>query len=233
MGEGKGNTTSEEKPISNNNANEDRGNWDNQCDFFLSCLGYAVGLGNVWRFPFLCFRHGGGSFLVAYSLMLALTGLPLFFLELSIGQYGGLGPNKLFGRIAPAFKGLGYGMLFVSFLVIIYYNMIIAWTIFYTFAGMQSVLPWSDCGNAFNTMVCYKKEMADACANGTNGAVSYWNNTCTKVNEICDYYNMTHVPDELDKFNFTMCNNGTHDLSLDKVIKTRFNILYLCPLAIA
>merc|ERR1719312_2207241 len=98
-----------------------------------------------------------------------ISGLPLFFLELSLGQYAGKGPIKLFGRIAPIAKGLGYGMLMISFLVVIYYNLIIAWSIYYTFAGFTSELPWTYCGNTSLTSVdCYQKEQEMQCFNASN-----------------------------------------------------------------
>ena len=86
----------------------ERDQWDSKCSFFLSALGFAVGLGNVWRFPYMAFQHGGGTFLIPYVIMLLCVGLPIFFLEFVIGQYTSSGPINLFGRIAPIFKGI-YG----------------------------------------------------------------------------------------------------------------------------
>ena len=133
--------------IQSDNKNTGRGEWSNQFEFILATLGFAVGLGNVWRFPYLVYKNGGGTFLIPYFIMLLFAGLPLFFLELVLGQYSGQGPAKLFGRISPIFKGLGFAMVLATFFVSIYYNVIVAWTLFYMFKGFSSVLPWSSCTN--------------------------------------------------------------------------------------
>ena len=148
--------------------------------------------------------------------MLFISGLPLFFLELSLGQYAGKGPLKLFGRIAPAFKGLGYGMIMISFLVVIYYNMIIAWTLYYTFAGFASELPWTYCGNSSLTSKdCFQRDQELACFNSSRDD-TFWDRKCTPVMEVCENFNMTEasIRDDTDRL---MCNNGTHNIDLNKV----------------
>ena len=146
----------ETKKVANTTVSQDpeRPQWDNQCEFILSAVGYAVGLGNVWRFPYLAYTNGGGTFLIPYALMLFSAGLPLFFMELSLGQYSGQGPTRVFGRLAPALKGLGFAMLMITAYVSIYYNVIIAWTLFYMFSGMQSELPWTTCNSGTSSYHC-------------------------------------------------------------------------------
>ncbi|KAJ8258269.1 hypothetical protein COCON_G00172810 [Conger conger] len=124
--------------------NPERGNWANKREYMLSMVGYAVGLGNVWRFPYLTYKNGGGAFLIPYFIMLAVAGLPLFFMECSLGQFSSQGPVTVW-KVVPILQGVGVTMVLVSTLVAIYYNVIVAYSIYYLFASFQSPLPWSDC----------------------------------------------------------------------------------------
>ena len=76
-----------------------RDQFSSSLDGVVSILGVAVGIGNIWRFPKLCFENGGGSFLIPYLIMLLFVGLPIFFLELSLGQYTGKGPLKVISNL--------------------------------------------------------------------------------------------------------------------------------------
>ena len=82
-----------------------RETWAKKVEFILASIGYAVGLGNVWRFPYLVFENGGGAFLIPYLTMLFLCGMPLFCMELSIGQYFSLGPVTSWTALCPIAKG--------------------------------------------------------------------------------------------------------------------------------
>ncbi|NXH41688.1 S6A14 protein, partial [Dicaeum eximium] len=162
--------------------NVDRGNWSNKADYLLSMVGYAVGLGNVWRFPYLTYQNGGGAFLIPYTLMLALAGLPLFFMECSLGQFASLGPVSIW-RILPLFQGVGITMVLLSALVTVYYNVIIAYSIYYLFASLQKVLPWSECFSWADEL-CSKTRIVNDCNVTWQGQVIHADHTFITANNL-------------------------------------------------
>ncbi|KAL3980872.1 peroxin-5 [Sarotherodon galilaeus] len=122
-----------------------RPKWDNKIQYLLTCIGFAVGLGNVWRFPYLCQTYGGEEFLIPYVIALVFEGLPLLHMELAIGQRLRMGSVGVWSSISPYLGGLGVASMLVSFLIGLFYNMILAWILWYFFHSFQSPLPWRDC----------------------------------------------------------------------------------------
>uniref|UniRef100_A0A4X1THB2 Transporter n=1 Tax=Sus scrofa TaxID=9823 RepID=A0A4X1THB2_PIG len=88
-------------------AEDERPQWDNKLQYLLSCVGFAVGLGNLWRFPYLCQTHGGGAFLIPYVIALVFEGIPLFHVELAIGQRLRRGSIGVWRAISPYLGGVG------------------------------------------------------------------------------------------------------------------------------
>ncbi|KAF7659908.1 hypothetical protein LDENG_00291240 [Lucifuga dentata] len=131
----------------------ERETWTRQMDFIMSCVGFAVGLGNVWRFPYLCYKNGGGVFLIPYLLIVFIGGIPVFFLEISLGQFMKQGGVSAW-NIAPLFKGLGLASMVIVFFCNTYYIMILVWGLYYFFHSFTKTLPWATCGHPWNTPNC-------------------------------------------------------------------------------
>ncbi|XP_065668275.1 sodium-dependent neutral amino acid transporter B(0)AT2 isoform X3 [Hydra vulgaris] len=119
-----------------------RETWSNKSEFILASVGLAVGVGNVWRFPYLCQKNGGGAFLVPYFIMMVFQGLPLFVIEFAIGQRMQKSAVYCWNNIHPALFGVGISCMLVSFAMCSYYIVIITWCFYYLFISFTSELPW-------------------------------------------------------------------------------------------
>uniref|UniRef100_A0A4W2ERL5 Transporter n=1 Tax=Bos indicus x Bos taurus TaxID=30522 RepID=A0A4W2ERL5_BOBOX len=124
---------------------EDRPAWNSKLQYILAQIGFSVGLGNIWRFPYLCQKNGGGAYLVPYLVLLIIIGIPLFFLELAVGQRIRRGSIGVWHYVCPRLGGIGFSSCIVCLFVGLYYNVIIGWSIFYFFKSFQYPLPWSEC----------------------------------------------------------------------------------------
>ncbi|VVC45716.1 Hypothetical protein CINCED_3A009569 [Cinara cedri] len=142
----------------------ERETWERNADFLLSIIGFAVDLANIWRFPYLCYRNGGGAFLIPYFLMLIFGAVPLFYMELILGQYNRQGPISVWKNVCPLFKGVGFCAVLVAFYVSFYYNVIIGWSLYFLAMSTTSgsgQLPWVHCNNTWNTNACVEQKDDD------------------------------------------------------------------------
>nr|XP_056719338.1 sodium-dependent neutral amino acid transporter B(0)AT2-like [Euleptes europaea] len=124
--------------------------WGSKVQYILAQVGFSVGLGNVWRFPYLCHQNGGGAFLLLYLLLLFVIGIPLFFLELAAGQIIRQGSIGVWKFISPRLSGIGFASCVVCSFVALYYNVIIAWSLYYLGKSFQLPLPWESCPEISN-----------------------------------------------------------------------------------
>uniref|UniRef100_A0A182QMM0 Transporter n=1 Tax=Anopheles farauti TaxID=69004 RepID=A0A182QMM0_9DIPT len=175
-----------------------RGHWASKTEFILSCMGYAIGLGNVWRFPYLCYRNGGGAFLVPYLLMLTLCGIPLFFLEVCLGQFSSTGCITVF-KIVPLLKGAGIAIVVINFICTAYYNAIISYPLLFLWRSLQSQLPWESCHNAWNTARCVELRGSDTHVELflNNSALSVSERYRTPADEFF-HHEILHISDGID-----------------------------------
>jgi len=146
---------------------EKRKVWGRQLELVLTLIGYSVGLGNIWRFPYQAYVNGGGAFLIPFAIALIVIGIPLYYLEMSIGQFSSLGPIKLW-TVNPFMKGIGVAAFITNTVIGLYYNIVICWIIYYFFASMTSVLPWARCDHSWNTEYCVtSRELSNITGNYT------------------------------------------------------------------
>lgn len=117
-----------------------RETWNSRTAFVLAAIGSAIGLGNIWRFPYITYENGGGAFLVAYFICLFLAGIPLLMLEFSIGHKFHQAAPGSFKKISPRLEWFGWFAAGVGFIIVTYYAIIMAWSVNYTYEA--ATLGW-------------------------------------------------------------------------------------------
>ena len=112
---------------------EDRGQWGSRSGFILAAIGSAIGLGNIWRFPYVAASNGGGAFLIPYLVALFTAGIPLLILEFAMGHKIRSSAPGVFAKLNRKYEAIGWFQTLIAFFITTYYVVIIAWSFSYLF----------------------------------------------------------------------------------------------------
>ncbi len=120
-----------------------RENWGSRAGFVLAAVGSAVGLGNVWRFPHECYSHGGSAFLIPYILAMIVIGIPLLIMEFSLGHLTQRAAPEAFKHVGRKWEFVGWWPILLSFAIVTYYAVVLAWCLSYLIRSFGAELPWT------------------------------------------------------------------------------------------
>uniref|UniRef100_A0A452H8Z3 Solute carrier family 6 member 8 n=1 Tax=Gopherus agassizii TaxID=38772 RepID=A0A452H8Z3_9SAUR len=139
----------------------------------------------LWLIP--CFCPAPGVFLIPYLLIAVLGGVPIFFLEISLGQFMKAGSINVW-NVAPLFKGLGFASMVIVFYCNTYYIMVLAWGCYYLVSSFSAPLPWATCGHTWNTPECAESFPPPGCAGnhscepeGRSPVLEFWENRVLRL----------------------------------------------------
>lgn len=141
-----------------------RDQWNSKLAFILAAIGSAVGLGNLWRFPYIAATNGGGAFIFPYLFAIITAGIPILILEYTLGKTYRSGAPGTFARINRKFEALGWFQVAISFMITVYYFAIVVWVVCYI--GYSFTLAWGKDSTTFFVSDVLK---ATSSADGTGG----------------------------------------------------------------
>ena len=110
--------------------------------FIMAAIGSAVGLGNIWRFPYTTYENGGGAFIIPYLIALLTAGIPLLFLDYAIGHRHRGGAPLSYRRFSPHFEVFGWWQMMVNVIIGLYYAVVLGWAASYTYFSINGA--WGD-----------------------------------------------------------------------------------------
>ena len=124
-----------------------RDRWHSRAAFVLAAIGSAVGLGNIWRFPYMAYNNGGGAFLIPYFFALLVIGIPVMIIEFGLGSKMQAGPSFALEKVKKGSGWIGWGAVIVSYVLVAYYAIIIAWCWVFLFKSIT--VAWAGHEKAF------------------------------------------------------------------------------------
>jgi len=124
-----------------------RETWNTRAAFVLAAIGSAVGLGNLWGFPYKLYTYGGGAFLIPYFIAMLVIGIPLLIMEFAVGHWAQQGPPGAFSKILGKYRYAGWWLVALAFVIITYYAVILGYCVDYLVVSLLSLgkagLPWA------------------------------------------------------------------------------------------